>query len=255
MENGPAPIYVGFGSIPLDNAAATTNLILEAVASVGVRAIISRGPTGLGDALDNGNKPENVYFADDIPRSWLFPRCAAVVHHGGASTTATGLALGKPTVIVPFSGSQFFWGEMISREAAGSKPVPFRTLTSRRLAEAIAFALEWKVAEVARSLMEAISEEKGVETGVAHFHTALGAGRGDVQRCAMHPWRVAVYKLKGKSRKGEGPVREEKDLYARRSTCQRSRRRYWHGRMLLTGKIWNCESSFPCLFLLAYEAD
>lgn len=210
LENGPAPIYVGFGSIPIDNAAATTNLILEAVASIGVRAIISRGPTGLGNALDNGKIPENVYFVDDIPHSWLFARCAAVVHHGGASTTTTtGLALGKPTVIVPFSGSQFFWGEMIFREGAGSNPVPFRTLTSTRLAEAIAFALESKVAMVAKSLMEAISEEKGVETGVAHFHAALGAGQGSVRRCAIHPRRVAVCKLKGKSRNREGSVREE----------------------------------------------
>lgn len=183
-------------------------MILEAVASVGVRAIISRGPTGLGDALDNGKIPDNVYFADEIPHSWLFPRCAAVVHHGGASTTKTGLVLGKPTVAVPFSGSQFFWGDMIFREGAGSKPVPFCTLTSRRLAEAIAFALEWKVAVVARNLMEAISKENGVETGVAHFHAALGAERGSVQSCAIHPRRVAVYKLKGKYRKGEGPARE-----------------------------------------------
>lgn len=209
MENGPAPIYVGFGSIPVDNAAAATNLILEALTSVGVRAIICRGPTGLGDALVNGNIPDNVYFAEDIPHVWLFPRCAAVVHHGGASTTTTGLALGKPTVVVPFSGSQFFWGEMISREGAGPNPVPFRTLTSRRLAEAIAFALEWKVAVVARNLKDIISEEKGVEVGVAHFHAALGAGWGSIQNCAIYPRRVAVYKLKGKSRNGERPVREE----------------------------------------------
>ena len=103
---------------------------------------------------------------------------------------------------------------MISREGAGSNPVLFRTLISRKLAEAIAFALEWKVAVVARTLMEAMSEEKGVETGDAHFHSALEAGRWSVQKCAIHPWRVAVFELKGKSRKREEPVREESNLSA-----------------------------------------
>ena len=107
---------------------------------------------------------------------------------------------------MPFSGSQFSRGEMIAKEGAGPNPVPFSTLKSKRLAEAIAFALEWKVAVVAKNLMEAISEDKGVETGVACFHASLGLGRGVVRRCAIYPQRVAVWKLEARSGKRKGPV-------------------------------------------------
>lgn len=68
-------------------------------------------------------------FIDSAPHDWLFERVRAVVHHGGAGTTATGLYAGKPTFIVPFFGDQPFWGAAVHRAGAGPAPVPIDNLT------------------------------------------------------------------------------------------------------------------------------
>lgn len=80
-----------------------TQTILEAVQISGVRAIISRGWSKLG-----GEDTEDVMYLDDCPHEWLFQNVAAVVHHGGAGTTACGLLNGRPTAIVPFFGEQVY---------------------------------------------------------------------------------------------------------------------------------------------------
>lgn len=92
-------MYIGFGSIVLDDPEHVISVILEAVRIAGVRAIISKGWSNLAGATD-----ENVYWIGDCPHEWLFAHVAAVVHHGGAGTTACGLRNGVPAVIVPFFG-------------------------------------------------------------------------------------------------------------------------------------------------------
>lgn len=95
-------MYIGFGSIVLDDAAAMTERLVRAVRAVGVRAVISRGWSSLGGApYEDAN---DIFFLGDCPHEWLFPRVSAVVHHGGAGTTACGLRYGKPTTVVPFFG-------------------------------------------------------------------------------------------------------------------------------------------------------
>ena len=76
-----------------------SSIILEAVRRCGIRAIISRGWSKLG-----GPEFEYVFYLGDCPHEWLFQHVAAVVHHGGAGTTACGLLNGRPTAIVPFFG-------------------------------------------------------------------------------------------------------------------------------------------------------
>ena len=94
-------MYIGFGSIVIEDPERLTAILLEAVRMAGVRAIISRGWSKLG-----GSSPStrDVFYLGDCPHEWLFPRVAAVVHHGGAGTTACGLRYGRPTSIVPFFG-------------------------------------------------------------------------------------------------------------------------------------------------------
>jgi UDP:flavonoid glycosyltransferase YjiC (YdhE family) len=99
LKSGPKPIYIGFGSIVIDNPEQMTATLLEAVRATGVRAIISKGWSNLG-----GVECENVLFLGDCPHEWLFAHVAAVIHHGGAGTTACGLLNGRPTTIVPFFG-------------------------------------------------------------------------------------------------------------------------------------------------------
>jgi len=99
LSAGPPPVYIGFGSIVLDDPAKMLATIVEAVRAAGVRAIISKGWSDLG-----GDVSENIYYIGDCPHEWLFPRMAAVVHHGGAGTTACGIKNGIPTLICPFFG-------------------------------------------------------------------------------------------------------------------------------------------------------
>lgn len=92
-------MYIGFGSIVLDDAQRMSEMILEAVRITGARALISRGWSKL-----DGPESSNVMFLGDCPHEWLFQHVAAVVHHGGAGTTACGLLNGRPATIVPFFG-------------------------------------------------------------------------------------------------------------------------------------------------------
>lgn len=101
MNSGPPPVYIGFGSIVIDDPAKLTKTLLEAVRSSGARAIISRGWSKLGE---NQYDVEKVLFIGDCPHEWLFQRVAAVIHHGGAGTTACGLLNARPTTVVPFFG-------------------------------------------------------------------------------------------------------------------------------------------------------
>lgn len=99
LAAGPPPVYIGFGSIVLDDPAKMLSIILGAVRASGVRAIISKGWSEL-----DGEASEDIYYIGDCPHEWLFPRVAAVVHHGGAGTTACSLRNGCPTLVCPFFG-------------------------------------------------------------------------------------------------------------------------------------------------------
>jgi len=102
LEDGPPPVYIGFGSIVVADPNAMTKVIFDAVEKAGVRALVSKGWGGFGgDALQ---VPENIYMLGNVPHDWLFQHVSAVCHHGGAGTTAAGIAAGKPTIVVPFFG-------------------------------------------------------------------------------------------------------------------------------------------------------
>lgn len=149
----------------------------------------------------------------NCPHDWLFQHVSCVVHHGGAGTTAAGIALGRPTVIVPFFGDQPFWGSMIARAGAGPPPVPFKELTARKLADGILLALKPETLDRARELGERIRGEKGAEVGAEGFHRQMDV---DGLRCRLDPGRVAVWHVKAKTRKGKGKDKEnEQDRSAR----------------------------------------
>ncbi len=133
LENGSAPIYVGFGSMGSRKPEETADLVLQALARTQQRAILMSGWGGLSSA----NLPDSVFMVDSIPHSWLFPRVAAVVHHGGAGTTAAGLRAGVPSIITPFFGDQPFWGHRVAELGAGVAPIPRKNLSVDALAGAI----------------------------------------------------------------------------------------------------------------------
>ncbi|KAL7782512.1 hypothetical protein V8C37DRAFT_397885, partial [Trichoderma ceciliae] len=190
LDNGPTPIYIGFGSIVVEDPEALSNLIFESVKIAGVRAIISRGWSGVGDRCD---APKEVYLINNCPHDWLFKHVSAVVHHGGAGTTAAGIAAGRATVIVPFFGDQPFWGKMIAHSGAGPNPVPFKELTAEVLAESISVALMPSVQEAAKRMAEDIAEENGAEDTAKSFQSRLGL---DQFECEICPGRLATHRHK-----------------------------------------------------------
>lgn len=198
LEAGEAPIYIGFGSIVVDDANKFTEMIFEAVKLAGVRALVSKGWGGLGgDSLD---VPENIFLLDNTPHDWLFPRVKACVIHGGAGTTAIAMKCGKPIMIVPFFGDQFFWGTMIEKAKAGPEPVPYKRLSAEKIAEGIKFCLTEEAQMHAESIANDIKREgDGAENMSAFVHQHLTLHGKHSMRCSILDDRVAVWHLKGTS--------------------------------------------------------
>lgn len=195
LNAGEPPVYIGFGSIVVDNPDKFTALIFKAVAKAGVRALVSKGWGGLGD---KDNTPDHIYMLENTPHDWLFPRVSAVIHHGGAGTTAIGLKCGKPTMIVPFFGDQPFWGSMVAKAGAGAKaPIPYKKLDVDALAEGIKQCLSPEAQVNAQKLAESIEAEgDGAKNAIDSFHRQLPLSGEHSMRCSILYDRVAVWALK-----------------------------------------------------------
>ncbi len=102
LDAGPPPVYVGFGSMTDRDPAVVARIVLEALEQTGCRAVVLSGWARLPGVTDR----PGVHFVENVPHDWLFPKMAAVVHHGGAGTTHAGLRAGAPTVVVPFFTDQ-----------------------------------------------------------------------------------------------------------------------------------------------------
>lgn len=160
LEAGPPPVYVGFGSMAAQDAEATTRTVFEAVRRSGLRAVLATGWGGIASV----DAPESAFVIDAAPHDWLFPRCSAVVHHGGAGTIAAGLRAGKPTVVVPFFGDQPFWGRRVAALGVGPAPLPLKQLTAGRLADALQTAVtDAAMRQRAQTLAALIEAENGVQ--------------------------------------------------------------------------------------------
>ena len=134
LGGGPPPVYIGFGSMTGGNPETTLRMILEALELSHQRGVLLSGWAGLGEGRP---LPEYAFSVRSVPHGWLFPRVAAVVHHGGAGTTGAGLRAGVPSVLIPFVADQPCWARRVEELGAGPRPIPFRELTAERLADAI----------------------------------------------------------------------------------------------------------------------
>jgi UDP:flavonoid glycosyltransferase YjiC (YdhE family) len=138
-------------------------MVLDALRLSGQRAVLGAGWGELGQVI----LPESVFPIDYVPYRWLFPRLAAVVHHGGSGTTGMGLSAGVPSIIVPFVFDQFFWGRRISELGVGPSPVPYRRLSAGRLAEAIDVAVsDMEMRQHAMVLGARVRAEDGIGNAI-----------------------------------------------------------------------------------------
>ncbi|CAF1365553.1 unnamed protein product [Adineta ricciae] len=181
------PIFIGFGSITGHDSKRILQVVLEALEKTGYRAILS------GLAKDNDKLPDTVFKIDKISHDWLFPHVSAVCHHGGAGTTAAGLRAGKPTIIVPFFGDQFFWGKVIEKQGAGPHAVPGKDITADDLVAAFEFVHKPETKAAAEKIRDAILKENGCEEAVRAFHAQLPVER---MRSDFESTYTACYGLK-----------------------------------------------------------
>lgn len=113
---GTPPIYFGFGSMPVKSFGATVEMISAACAALGERALIYIGANEIGDTWDT----DHVKITGAMNHAKIFPGCRAVVHHGGAGTTATGMRAGIPTLILWVTADQPIWAAEVKRLGVGS---------------------------------------------------------------------------------------------------------------------------------------
>jgi sterol 3beta-glucosyltransferase len=172
LQDGTPPVYIGFGSMKSDKPEEGGAIALEALERAGQRGILSAGWGGLKPS----HLPKTVHMVSSLPHSWLFPRMGAVVHHGGAGTTAASLRAGVPSIIVPFMGDQPFWGKRVADMGVGPAPIPRKKLTSENLAHAISQAMSnATMRQNARLLGEKINAENGIANAVKAIKNHLGA--------------------------------------------------------------------------------
>jgi sterol 3beta-glucosyltransferase len=180
LAAGAPPVAIGFGSMAGRKPEQLARLSLEALAKSGQRGLLLTGWGGLRTEL----VPENVFVVESAPHSWLFPRMAAVVHHGGAGTTAEGLRAGVPSVIVPFVLDQPFWGARVNALGLGPDPIPQKNLTADRLANAISIAVtDPDMRQRANAYGATIRAEHGIGNAVKIIKRYFGEpGAGERER-------------------------------------------------------------------------
>jgi len=185
---GKKVVYIGFGSIVVSDPEAMTRAVVEAIERSGVYAILSKGWSDRLATKKNEVHPEvpeiklppQIYQIQSIPHDWLFPRIDAACHHGGAGTTGASLRAGLPTIIRPFFGDQFFWGDRVEALDVGTC---VRKLTVDNLTEALrAATTDIKQIEKAKLLGQKIRAENGVDNAVEAIYRDLEYARSLIKQ-------------------------------------------------------------------------
>ncbi len=170
LARGPAPIYLGYWRLPVTDKAALLRLAGEVARTSGVRfAIGANWPEQEIAAL---GVPESIFITRSVDHDWLFSRCSATVHHGGAGTTAATLRAGLPMVICTLCNDQPFWGRRVTALGVGTS-MAFQKLTFAILIDALRRIQTPEVRERARRLGEALRQEDGVGAAVRILEARL----------------------------------------------------------------------------------
>jgi sterol 3beta-glucosyltransferase len=162
LAGGEPPVCVSFGSMIHRDAERIYQSVFDALARTKNRAIILSGWSDI-ENLDLSN---NIFLMDSAPHNWLLLRCKAVIHHGGAGTTAAGLRSGIPNLVIPFAADQPFWGARVHAIGAGPQPTPVKKLTAEKLIGALIEADGDTLRGSAQAVGRKIRAEDGVGCAV-----------------------------------------------------------------------------------------
>ncbi|MBX9689687.1 MAG: glycosyltransferase [Candidatus Obscuribacterales bacterium] len=160
-------VSIGFGSMSSNQAERVTELVQQAAANAGLRLILLTGSGGLKEIVGN----DDLYCLSEVPHEWLFRKVSAIVHHGGAGTTAAALRSGVPNIVVPFGVDQPFWGSRVAALGVGPKPIPHARLSVDKLTIALQTAVSDQAMRTrAADLGTLLRAEDGVSKAVECFN-------------------------------------------------------------------------------------
>lgn len=163
LDNGEAPLFVGFGSMRGLNPQDVGRTVLEAVRNTGNRAVVVEGWGGIKIT----ESADDVYVATDVPYDWLFPRVKAAVHAGGTGTHNAALLAGIPQVSCPFHREQLMWAEYLQEIGVAPAPIQLRDLTAEGLTAAIRTATtDPAIARTVAELALKVGSDDGCGTAV-----------------------------------------------------------------------------------------
>ncbi len=170
LETGPPPVYTGFGSMPIRDQIRNVSVIVEAARLSGQRVVISK----FWDEPSEFSNADDIFFIKNYPHLKLFPKMAAVIHHGGAGTTATTAISGVPQIIVPHLLDQYYWGNQIYQSNLGPRPIWRSELTSKRLAATIRECLSNdRIRQKAKEASVIIKQQDSLEFTVSEILRSL----------------------------------------------------------------------------------
>jgi sterol 3beta-glucosyltransferase len=172
LSAGPAPIYVGFGSVSSFIRQKGLGTIAEAIA--GRRALFYPGWSNITQDM----LPKNFLFIGEMPHDWLFPRTSMVIHHCGAGTSHTAARAGVPSIPLPVGADQLFWAGRLAAAGVAPKYMRGTRIETQRLSRMIEFAEQDSVRERAKVLGALMSEEDGVKNAVVAIEARVASARG-----------------------------------------------------------------------------
>jgi UDP:flavonoid glycosyltransferase YjiC (YdhE family) len=165
LDAGDPPVYITFGSMIASdpNPREITKLLIEAVCQAGCRAIIQSNWDELGELPDF----EDIYRIINAPHHLIFPRCAVVIHHGGAGTSQAATVAGCPSIVVEHSSDQPLWGSVLQRIGVAPKLLHRRSITAKKLARSIKMVLAAPaMAQKAKAIGSIMQQEDGLACAI-----------------------------------------------------------------------------------------
>jgi sterol 3beta-glucosyltransferase len=169
IKAGEPPVYIGFGSVPIPDPKLLSRIIAELIVGTNHRFIFCQGSSELPILP----RHEQLFMVKYVNHEWLFSQCKAVVIHGGIGTIAATLKAKIPPVIVSIFADQSLWGKLIGKRKLGVH-IPFKKLTTQKLAEAIEKTQDHKMKKNARNTGEMINGQDGVEVAINKLENYFG---------------------------------------------------------------------------------
>lgn len=166
LRDGPPPVVVTLGTALVRDPGNVFDVVASALHALGQRGVFLAGGEPVGPF------GADVLVLSHVPLSTLLPRCAAIVHHGGAGTTAAALLAGRPAVVVPRLFDQPYHGARARALRVGIA-IPWPRLTERRLRGALERVLQRDYVERAARLAAELATEDGVGRACAEIERIL----------------------------------------------------------------------------------